>query len=181
MHSLRFSLWETRLKASDTLRNETAILNFHHFLERHKLGDTIFQEVSRHLKEKGPMLRERSIVDASIIDVPSSTKNAERKCDPEMHQTRKGKQWFFGMKMHIGLDDTHGLIHNLETTLANSHDHRVVDQLLHGEEERVFADSGYRGFEYHLASKKPQAKLFVAAGPSKRRAMGPESPEAHAE
>ena len=169
------------LKLSEALPDETTILNFRHFLERHKLGDKIFQEVNRHLKEQGLMLREGSIVDASIIDAPSSTKNEERQRDPEMHQTRKGKQWHFGMKMHIGVDDTLGLIHSLETTPANTHDLRVVDQLLHGEEERVFGDSGYRGIEDHLAQKKRKAKHFLAAGPSKRKAMDPDSPEAHAE
>ena len=169
------------LKLSDALPDETTILNFRHFLERHKLGDKIFQEVNRHLKEQGLMLREGSIVDASIIDAPSSTKNEERQRDPEMHQTRKGKLWYFGMKMHIGVDDTLGLIHSLETTPANTHDLRVVDQLLHGEEERIFGDSGYRGIEDHLAPKKRAAKHFIAAGPSKRRAMDPDSPEAHAE
>ncbi len=148
------------LKLSEALPDETTILNSRHFLERYKLGDKIFQEVNRHLKVQGLMLREGSIVDASIIDAPSSTKNEERKRDPEMHQTRKGKQWRFGMKMHNGVDDTLGLIHSLETTPANTHDLRVVGQLLHGEEERVFGDSGYRGIEYHLAPKKRKAKHF---------------------
>jgi IS5 family transposase len=169
------------LKLSDALPDETTILNFRHFLERHKLGDKIFQKVNRHLQEQGLMLREGSIVDASIIDAPSSTKNHDGKRDPEMHQTRKGKQWYFGMKMHIAVDDTLGLIHSLETTPANTHDLRVVDRLLHGDEERVFGDSGYRGIEDHLAQTKRKAKHFIAAGPSKRKAMDPESPEAHAE
>ena len=169
------------LKLSEALPDETTILNFRHFLERHKLGDKIFQEVNRHLKEQGLMLREGSIVDASIIDAPSSTKNEERQRDPEMHQTRKGKQWHFGMKMHIGVDDTLGLIHSLETTPANTHDLRVVDQLLHGEEKRVFGDSGYRGIEGHVAVRKRKAKHFIADRPSRRRVMDPDSPEAHAE
>ena len=108
------------LKLSEALPDETTILNFRHFLERHKLGDKIFQEVNRHLKEQGLMLREGSIVDASIIDAPSSTKNQEGKRDPEMHQTRKGKQWHFGMKLHIGVDDTLGVIDSLETTPVRS-------------------------------------------------------------
>ena len=169
------------LKLSDALPDETTILNFRHFLERHKLGDKLFQEVNRHLHKQGLMLREGSIVDASIIDAPSSTKNEERQRDPEMHQTRKGQQWYFGMKLHIGVDDTLGLIHSLETTPANVHDLRVIDQLLHGEEERVFGDSGYRGIEKHLSPEKRKAKHFIAAGPSKRKAMDPDSLEAQAE
>ena len=169
------------LKLSDALPDETTILNFRHFLERYKLGNKIFQEVNRHLQKQGLMLREGSIVDASIIDAPSSTKNQEGKRDPEMHQTRKGKQWYFGMKMHIAVDDTLGLIHSMETTPANAHDLRVVDRLLHGQEERVFGDSGYRGIEDHLTRQKRRAKHFIAAGPSKRRAMDPDSPEADAE
>ncbi|TVQ27203.1 MAG: IS5 family transposase [Wenzhouxiangella sp.] len=169
------------LKLSDALPDETTILNFRHFLERHKLGNKIFNEVNRHLQQQGLMLREGSIVDASIIDAPSSTKNQKGERDPEMHQTRKGKQWFFGMKMHIAVDDTLGLIHSLETTPANIHDLRVVDQLLHGDEERVFGDSGYRGIEKHVAPKKLKAKCFVAVRPGKRRIMDPDSPEAHAE
>jgi transposase, IS5 family len=170
-----------RLKLSDALPDETTILNFRHFLERYKLGDKIFQEVNRHLQQQGLMLREGSIVDASIIDAPSSTKNQEGKRDPEMHQTRKGKQWFFGMKMHIGVDDTLGLIHSLETTPANVHDLNVVDRLLHGEEERVFGDSGYRGIENHVAPRKLKSKRFIADRPGKRKTMSPDSPEAHAE
>ena len=169
------------LKLSEALPDETTILNSRHFLERYKLGDKIFQEVNRHLQEQGLMLREGSIVDASIIDAPSSTKNQEGKRDPEMHQTKKGKQWYFGMKMHIAVDDTLGLIHSLVTTPANTHDLRVVDRLLHGEEERVFGDSGYRGIESHVAPKKLKSKKFVADRPGKRKTMDPDSPEAQAE
>ncbi|MGY6555044.1 MAG: IS5 family transposase [Wenzhouxiangella sp.] len=169
------------LKLSEALPDETTILNFRHFLERYKLGDKIFQEVNRHLEEQGLMLREGSIVDATIIDAPSSTKNEEGQRDPEMHQTRKGRQWYFGMKMHIGVDDTLGLIHSLETTPANTHDLKVVDQLLHGEEDRVFGDSGYRGIERHVAPKKLKAKCFIADRPSNRKALDPSRPEAYAE
>lgn len=169
------------LKLSDALPDETTILKFRHFLERNKLGDKIFQEVNRHLQKQGLVLREGSIVDASIIDAPSSTKNKQGERDPEMHQTRKGKQWHFGMKMHIGVDDTLGLIHSLETTPANIHDLTVVDRLLHGEEERVFGDAGYRGIEKHLAPEKLKSRKFIANRPGKRRTMDPDSPEGRAE
>ena len=93
------------------------------------------------------MLREGSIVDASIISAPSSTKNESGQRDPEMRQTRKGNQWYFGMKMHIGVDDTLGLIHSIDTTAANVHDIVSAGNLLHGDELRVFGDAGYLGIQ----------------------------------
>jgi IS5 family transposase len=102
----------------DRLPDETTILNLRHFLEQHGLGKALFKEVNKHLEKNGLMLREGSIVDATIISAPSSTKNQTGKRDPEMHQTRKGNEWHFGMKMHIGVDDTLGLIHSIDTTAA---------------------------------------------------------------
>ena len=95
---------------------------FRHLLERHSLGKKLFEEVNRHLKAEGLMLREGSIVDATIISAPTSTKNKSGKRDPEMHQVKKGNEWHFGMKMHIGVDDALGLIHSVSTTAANAHD-----------------------------------------------------------
>ena len=103
----------------DRVPDETTILNFRHLLERHGLGKKLFGEINAHLKEQGLMLREGTIIDATIISAPSSTKNATGERDPEMHQTRKGNQWYFGMKMHIGVDESLGLIHSIETTPAN--------------------------------------------------------------
>src|SRR6056297_289642 len=160
------------LKLSDALPDETTILSFRHFLERYKLGNKIFQEVNRHLHKQGLMLREGSIVDASIIDAPSSTKNQEGKRDPEMHQTRKGKQWYFGMKMHIAVDDTLGLIHSMETTPANAHDLRVVDRLLHGQEQRVFGDAGYLGIQKRDEHKdRKDVSWFIAKRPGTRKTL----------
>ena len=113
----------------DRLPDETTILNFRHFLEQHGLGKVLFKEVNKHLEKNGLMLREGSIVDATIISAPSSTKNSTGKRDPEMHQTRKGNEWHFGMKMHIGVDDTLGLIHSIDTTAANVHDVVPADKL----------------------------------------------------
>jgi len=106
----------------DRLPDETTILNFRHFLEQNGLGKTLFKEVNKHLEKNGLMLREDSIVDATIISAPSSTKNEKGERDPEMHQTIKGNEWHFGMKMHIGVDDTLGLIHSIDTTAANVRD-----------------------------------------------------------
>lgn len=110
------------LRLSGSLPDETTILNFRRLLENNDLCETIFQTINQHLSEKGLFLKEGTIVDASIIDAPSSTKNKSGQRDPEMHQTKKGYQWYFGMKMHIGVDDVSGAIHSLETTPANHHD-----------------------------------------------------------
>jgi len=166
------------LRLSEPLPDETTILNFRRFLERHKLGKKLFDEINRHLGEHGLMMREGSIVDASIISAPSSTKNTEGKRDPEMHQTRKGNQWYFGMKMHVGVDDLTGLVHSLETTPANIHDLEVVDRLLHGDERRVFGDAGYRGVEKRTAR---DVAWHIAERPGKRRQLAPASNAAKAE
>lgn len=166
------------LRLSEALPDETTILNFRRFLERHKFGRKLFEEINRHLGEHGLMMREGSIVDASIISAPSSTKNQEGKRDPEMHQTRKGNQWYFGMKVHVGVDDVTGLIHSLETTPANVHDLEVVERLLHGAERRAFGDAGYRGID-----KRSDRGIIwcIAERPGKRRQMDPDSLEAKVE
>jgi IS5 family transposase len=119
------------------LPDETTILDFRHFLEAHKLGKALFEEINRHLKAQNLIFREGTIVDATIISGPSSTKNESGTRDPEMHQTRKGQQWFFGMKLHIGVDETLGLIPSLQTTPANASDINHAGCLLHGAEKRV--------------------------------------------
>ena len=112
------------------------------------------------------MLREGSIVDASIISAPSSTKNESGQRDPEMRQTRKGNQWYFGMKMHIGVDDTLGLIHSIDTTAANVHDIVSAGNLLHGDEQRVFGDAGYLGIQRRDKHKDRQnVSWFIAKRP----------------
>ena len=166
------------LRLSDRLPDETTILNFRHFLEQHNLGQKIFKEVNAHLQDHGLMLREGSIVDASIIAAPSSTKNQKGERDPEMHQTRKGNQWHFGMKMHIGVDDVLGLVHSIETTAANVHDLEAAPKLLHGKEERVLGDAGYRGIEKREEHKDRDVNWYIAERPGRRRAMEPGSDEA---
>ncbi|AFT71442.1 Transposase, IS4 family [Alloalcanivorax dieselolei B5] len=113
--------------------DETTILNFRHLLERHGLGKKLFKKINRKLDQHGLIVREGSIIDATIVEAPSSTKNKAKQRDPEMHQTKKGNQWHFGMKCHIGVDDTVGLIHRLATSAANEHDLNMADRLLHGE------------------------------------------------
>ena len=105
----------------------------------------LFEAINAHLAEEGHSLRRGTIVDASIVDAPSSTKNAKRERDPEMHQTKKGNQWYFGMKAHIGVDAESGLAHTLATTPANASDVAVAHALLHGDEAEVHGDAGYEG------------------------------------
>ncbi len=106
---------------SDRIPDETTILAFRHLLEKHNLGEQIFETVKAHLKQRGMAMKQGTIIDATLIAAPRSTKNKDGKRDPEMHQTCKGKQWHFGMKIHIGVDKDSGLIHSVETTAANVH------------------------------------------------------------
>lgn len=140
----------------DRIPDETTILNFRHLLERHGLGKTIFKEINAHLKEQGLQLKEGTIVDATIIAAPSSTKNKAGERDPEMHQTRKGQQWYFGMKAHVGVDAASGLVHTVVATAGNVADVTLAAELLHGEEEVAYGDSGYTGApRYATAAGKP--------------------------
>jgi IS5 family transposase len=122
---------------SDRIPDETTILAFRHLLEKHDLGDQIFEAVKAHLKANGMAMKQGTIIDATLIAAPSSTKNEKGERDPEMHQTKKGNQWYFGMKFHIGVDKDTGLIHSVETTAANVHDLTPAAELLHGEETVV--------------------------------------------
>ena len=169
------------LRLSDRLPDETTILNFRHLLERHNLGKKLFDEVNRHLRSEGLALREGSIVDATIISAPTSTKNKSGKRDPEMHQVKKGNEWHFGMKMHIGVDEALGLIHSVSTTAANAHDITQADQLLHGEEQRVWGDAGYQGIEKRPEHEGRDVDWHIAMRPGKRRQLPEGGIEARAE
>ena len=138
----------------DRIPDETTILNFRHLLERHGLTEAIFADVNAHLADKGITLRSGTLVDATIIDAPSSTKNQARARDPEMSSTKKGNDWYFGMKAHVGVDVDSGTVHSLEATTAKVHDSRVWDELLHGEEKSVWADKGYISAEREAAFSK---------------------------
>jgi IS5 family transposase len=169
------------LRLSDNLPDETTILNFRHFLEKHKFGKCLFETIQRHLAGQGLRLQEGSIVDASIIAAPTSTKNKSGERDPEMHQTKKGNEWHFGMKLHIGVDETLGLIHSLTTTAANEHDITQADQLLHGKEKRVWGDAGYCGIEKREAHTDRKVEWHIAMRPGKRAQLVKGSVEAEAE
>lgn len=127
----------------DRIPDETTILKFRHLLEKHELTEKLFVEVNRHLADQGITLRSGTLVDATIIAAPSSTKNEAKARDPEMSSTKKGNAWFFGMKAHVGVDADSGIVHSLETTTAKVHDSQVWDDLLHGQEDSVWADKGY--------------------------------------
>ena len=129
---------------TDAIPDETTILNFRHLLEKHELTKQIFEKTQRYLTEKGLLLREGTIVDATIINAPSSTKNRENTTrDKEMKQTKKGNRWYFGMKAHVGTDTGRGLAHSVVVTDAAVHDSQVMDELLHGEEQAVYGDRAY--------------------------------------
>lgn len=143
--------------------DETTILNFRHMLEKSDLAEDIFKQVNAHLAKKGLLLKRGSIVNATIIAAPSSIKNSTGERDPEMHQTQKGNQWHFEMKAHIAVDAESGLVHTVTTTAANEADVEQVADLLHGREEEVWADSGYRGAQVRV---KQPVDWHIAARPS---------------
>ena len=128
---------------ADIIPDETTILRFRRLLEIHQLTEALFAEVNGLLSERGLFVGKGTIVDATLIHAPSSTKNAQKKRDPEMHQTRKGKQSYFGMKMHTGVDAGSGLVHTIQATAANVHDATVLPELLHGNEDALYGDSAY--------------------------------------
>jgi IS5 family transposase len=156
---------------SDRIPDETTILTFRHLLEKHSLGEQIFETVKAHLKANGMAMKQGTIIDATLIAAPSSTKNEKRERDPEMHQTKKGNQWYFGMKVHIGVDKDSGLIHSVETTAANVHDLTPVAELLHGEEEVVYADAGYQGIEKREEMEGKATTFRTAMRPGKRKLL----------
>ena len=164
----------------DRVPDETTILNFRHLLERHALGQALFDEIKAHLSQQGLVLREGTILDATILSAPSSTKNEKGERDPEMHQTRKGNQWHFGMKFHVGVDDVHGLIQSVHTTAANEADINVAGELLHGEERRAWGDAGYQGIEQREEHPERRVAWWIAMRP-KRKALGRRSAKARLE
>jgi len=125
--------------------DETTVCKFRHLLEQHQLGEKILGTINLHLQARGVRITTGTIVDATILHAPTSTKNREQQRDPEMHQTKKGNQWFFGMKAHVGVDSKTNIIHTAVATAANVADSTVLPDLLHGEETRVWGDQAYRG------------------------------------
>ena len=163
------------LRLTGALPDETTILNWRstvrHLLEEHGLGEGLFAEINAHLASLGHRLKTGMIVDASIIDAPSSTKNKRGERDPEMHQTKKGKQWYFGMKAHIGVDSESGLTHGLATTAANGADVTHAHLVLHGGESEAWGDAGYQGVQKRLENGDREVDWHVAMKPSKRRQL----------
>lgn len=149
----------------------TTLLKFRRLLEAHQLTEQIFAAINTLLAVKGLILKEGTVVDATIIAAPSSTKNQRGERDPEMHQTKKGNQWHFGMKAHIGVDAGSGIVHTMVTTPANAADVTQAHALLHGEERLVFGDAGYQGVEKREENRNTAVAWHVALRPSKRRAL----------
>ena len=177
MEETLYEISSMRKFASLTLQaipDETTILNFRRLIETNELAPMLLDRVNALLTRKGLMLKRGSIVDATIIAAPSSTKNADGKRDPEMHQTKKGNQWYFGMKAHIGVDTDSGLVHTVVTTAANEADIEVVDELLHGKETTVHADAGYTGADKRVVRKKPTWKIATKRGKLKAMPDGKE-------
>jgi len=138
--------------------DETTVLRFRHLLEKHSLGGQMLDTVNEHLESKGIKIQTGTIVDASILHAPSSTKNEKKQRDPAMHQTRKGNQWFFGLKAHIGVDANQGHVHSVATSSANVSDVHMLPDLLHGEERKVWGDGGYQGQTEAIKQAAPHAQ-----------------------
>jgi IS5 family transposase len=157
----------------DRLPDETTILRFRHVLEKHKLAPQILQTINDLLQHKGLLLKAGTVVDATLIAAPSSTKNATGERDPEMKQSKKGNQWYFGMKAHIGVDADSGLVHTVRGTSGHVNDVVEGNSLLHGQETEAWADAGYQG-----AHKRPDAvkgvRWNVAMRPGKRKLLDPD-------
>ncbi len=169
------------LKFSGPLPDETTILNFRHLLEQNNLGQGLLEDINAHLESQGLKLRERTIVDATITLAPSSTRNRTGERDPEMHQTKKGNQWHFGMKVHIRVDSDTGIVHSMSVTAANVHDVTETHNLLHGGETVVWGDAGYQGVHNMEESLGFSVEWLVAMRPGRRPTLEPGSGEALAE
>lgn len=158
-----------RLEGLVFLLDESTILRLRHLLEKRELAGQILETVNTLLRDKELLLKAGTVVDATLIAAPSSTKNVGGERDPEMHETRKGNQWYFGMKAHLGADAASALVHTVKGTAANVHDVVEANSLLHGEETGVYGDAGYRG-----ADRRPNAqavKWHIAMRPGKRAAL----------
>ncbi len=155
----------------DSAPDATTLLKFRRLLEQHKLTRRIFDEINGHLASKGLLMREGTIVDATLIAAPPSTKNDDKKRDPEMHQSKKGKTWHFGMKAHIGVDAASGLTHTLVTTSGNVSDVAQAHALLHGNEKIALGDAGYQGVDKRPELKDSSVRWHVAMKRSVRKAL----------
>ncbi len=141
--------------------DETTVCKFRHLLEEHNLGEEILGTVNLHLEAKGVRITRGTIVDATLIHAPCSTKNRQQRRDPEMHQARKGKNWYFGMKAHVGVDSKTKIIHTAVATAANVSDVGIQPNLLHGDETRVWGDGAYQGQTEVIHDSAPRARDFT--------------------
>ena len=151
--------------------DETTICKFRHLLEAHQLGEQLFARIREYLAAQGLQVSRGTIVDATIIAAPSSTKNRQKARDPEMHQTKKGNQWYFGMKAHIGVDSRTKLIHSVVATAANVHDSQMLPKLLHGQETRVWGDAADNGQRDVIQHHAPHAQSFIQAKAHRHRPL----------
>ena len=146
---------------NEPVPDETTILKFRHLMEQYNLGEQLFYMINQYLEDNGFKVARGTIVDATIINAPSSTKNQDKSRDPDMQQTRKGNQWYFGMKAHIGVDSKTKLIHSVVATAANVHDSQVLEDLMHGNETRLWGDSAYAGQSDIIKDTAPDAKDYT--------------------
>ena len=153
------------------LPDESTILRFRHFLEAHQLAIQMLASVNANLIDRGLMLKTGTVIDATLIAAPTSTKNSTGERDPEMHQTKKGNQWHFGMKAHIGADADSSLAYSVGVTGANAHDITKAVDLLHGQETDVFGDAGYQGIEKRAEAQDLEVQWHIAMRPGKRRVV----------
>jgi IS5 family transposase len=163
-----------QLEEFGRLPDESTILRFRHRLEKHKLAEQILSVVNELLTQRGLLLKAGTAVDATLIAAPTSTKNKDKKRDPEMHSSKKGNQWYFGMKAHIGVDADSGLVHTVRGTSGHFSDIVEANSLLHGEENVAFGDAGYQGVEKRADATK-EVTWHVAMRPGKRRALNKEN------
>lgn len=155
----------------ESVPDETTICKFRHLLEKHQLGNRLFEAVGEFLQDNGFKIANGTIVDATIIHSPPSTKNKDKTRDPDAHQTKKGGQWYFGMKMHIGVDSKTKLIHAVAVTAANVHDSQLLPDLLHGKETRVWGDSAYAGQQDAMKTAAPKASDFTHKKAARNRPL----------
>lgn len=164
------------LGGMNRLPDRVSILRFRHLLERHDLAPQMLQAVNATLAAQGLLLKEGTAIDATLIAAPSSTKNSTSTRDPEMHKTKKGNQWHFGMKAHIGVDADSGLVHTVVGTAANVNDVTQAHHLVHGDESEVFADAGYQGVDKRVDTQAIDIQWHVAMRPGKRRLLDKSDP-----
>ena len=164
-----------QLEALERLPDESTILRFRHRLEKHKLADQILVTVNELLSQRGLLLKAGTVVDATLVPAPSSTKNKDKMRDPEMRSSKKGNQWHFGMKAHIGVDAESGLVHTVHGTSGNVADVSEGNSLLHGQEKNAYGDAGYQGIDKRPDAKE-EVRWHVAMRPGKRRALDKEQP-----